>query len=85
VNYLLSLNKKVYVQIGYVNVTPYYTNYDMLWFPIGLFLIGSVSITNSDTGLTIAVQLKDKMSLLNGDCGGTIPASTTLDTIETVD
>ena len=30
----------------------YYTKYKILWFPIGLFVIGSVSVANADTGLT---------------------------------
>lgn len=85
IKHLFSLNKKIYVQIGYLNNTPYYTKYKILWFPIGLFVIGNASVANADTGLTISLQLKDKMSLLNGECGGIIPASCQLDTMDTVD
>jgi len=43
------------------------------------------SISYSSTGLVASLQLKDKMCLLNGDCGGTFPASVIFDTYTTVD
>jgi len=42
------------------------------------------SISFSNTGLVASLQLKDKMCLLNGDCGGTLPATTIFDTYTTV-
>lgn len=33
----------------------------------------------------MSIQLKDKMCLLNGECGGVIPASVQFDKYETID
>lgn len=81
---LLSLNKKIFLQIGYLNNTQKYQNYPILWFPFGTMVIISSNITNSNTGLIASLQLKDKMCLLNGECGGVIPASTVFDNYITV-
>ena len=47
--------------------------------------MGTPSITHNVDGVDISLQLKDKMCLLNGDCGGVIPASTTFHEYETID
>ena len=73
---LLSINKKISLQIGYLNRTGQYTEYDVLWFPLGVYVITSCSISHSETGLVASLQLQDKMCLLNGTVGGTIPAAT---------
>lgn len=73
---LLSINKKISLQIGYLNRTGQYTEYDVLWFPLGVYIITSCSISHSETGLVASLQLQDKMCLLNGTVGGTIPAAT---------
>ena len=44
-----------------------------------VYVVTSNSISHSDTGLVASLQLKDKMCLLNGECGGTIPAATVFD------
>ena len=82
---LLSINKKVNLQIGFLNTTQQYQNYNYLWFPLGIYVVTSCSISHSDTGLVASLQLKDKMCLLNGECGGTIPASTVFDNYQTID
>jgi len=82
---LLAINKKIQLEIGFTNTTPYYQNYSMIWFPLGLYLIINPSITHNDGGLSISLQLKDKMSLLNGECGGVIPAATTFDEYDILD
>ena len=82
---LLSINKKMNLQIGFINTTNKYTQFPFLWFPLGLFIITDNSISYSDSGLVASLQLKDKMCLLNGDCGGTLPASVIFDTYETID
>ena len=82
---LLSINKKVNLQIGFVNTTDQYKNYDFLWFPLGVYVITSSSLSHSSDGLIASLQLKDKMCLLNGQCGGTLPASTVFDNYETID
>lgn len=84
-NHLLSINKKVSVAIGIDNSTDKYTEYERLWFPMGIYVIIQPSISHATGGTTISLQLKDKMCLLNGECGGTLPASVTFNEIETVD
>ena len=82
---LFSLNKKFYLEIGYLNNTNKYTEYDIIWFPQGLFIITGCSIAHSTSGVSISIQGKDKMCLLNGEVGGIIPASTQFDEYETID
>ena len=72
---LLSINKKVQVLIGVANFTDQYSSYPILWFPQGVFVIITPNISHSSSGLTISLNLQDKMALLNGTCGGTFPAS----------
>lgn len=85
INNIFSLNKKVYLEIGFKNTTNQYTNYPIIWFPQGTYIIMNCSINHDLNGISISAQLYDKMALQNGSCGGTIPASTRLDTYETVD
>ena len=48
-------------------------------------MIATAAISHSVSGITLNLSFKDKMCLLNGDCGGTIPASTQLDEYDTID
>ena len=82
---LFSINKKMKLEIGYVNTTDRYKQYEMLWFPQGIFVMIQPSISHSTSGVSISLTLKDKMCLLNGECGGIIPASTQFDEYETLD
>ena len=83
---LLSINKKIKLEIGLKNLTAQYTDYDIIWFPLGLYIISNVSITNTNGQITTAsLQLKDKMCLLNGECGGLLPASVTFSSYDTLD
>lgn len=84
INHILSLNKKVNLEIGFTNTTNQYLDYPILWFPLGVFVIISASLSKSSGGISISLQLKDKMCLLNGECGGVIPASTTFHEYDTV-
>ena len=85
VNNLFSINKKIYLEIGFKNTTNYYKEYPILWYPQGLYVIINPSLSHSSSGVTLSLQLKDKMCLLNGDCGGTISASTQFDEYDTID
>ena len=85
VNHFLSLNKKVKVEIGFKNTTEYYKDYDIIWYPIGTYVIINPSISHSTGGTNVSLQLKDKMCLLNGEVGGTLPASVTFNEIESID
>ena len=82
---MFSLNKKISLEIGYLNIYNRYKEYDIIWFPLGVFIIGNPSISHSTSGVTLSLSCKDKMCLLNGDVGGVIPASTQFDTYETID
>ena len=82
---VLSINKKMALEIGYVNTTNKYKDYPILWFPLGIYIIVSCSISESSSGLVASLQLQDKMCLLNGTAGGTIPAAADLHLIDTID
>ena len=82
---VLAINKKMVLEIGYVNETKEYPEYEILWFPLGTYVIMSCSLSQSDAGLTASIQLQDKMCLLNGSAGGTIPAAAQLHTMDTLD
>ena len=72
VDNLISAEKRVKIEIGLANyIDP--TQDSIIWYNQGVFVIGSASITHNNSGLNISVQLKDKMALLSGDIGGTLP------------
>lgn len=74
----ISINKKVKVLIGYDNPLKSYKHYgDIVWFPCGLFVLSSANISRSTSGWNISITGKDKMCLLDGSAGGTLPASVT--------
>ena len=81
---LISINKKIYLEVGIKNNSNYYPEYPIIWFPSGLYIIIDASIQNGTDGFSISLQLKDKMCLLNGECGGTISAITQFDEYEVV-
>ena len=82
----LSINKKIKLDIGVKNNTSQYSEYDIIWFPLGTYVISSASITNTNSQITSAsLQLKDKMCLLNGECGGLLPASVTFSSYDVLD
>ena len=58
------------------NIINYQNLYgNIVWFPLGLFIMFNPSLSHSLEGVTINMQLKDKMCLLNGDLGGQIHSS----------
>lgn len=73
---ILSINKKIKLLVGIENFIN--NNYDnIIWFSLGIFLINQLNISHNLQGVNISLTLKDKMCLLNGECGGTLPASIT--------
>lgn len=84
---LLALNKKVEIEVGFKNTTkgvfPQYEQYDIIWYPMGIFYTQSPSFNHGIDGLSITLPLSDKMCLLTGDSGGTFPADVDLDKMET--
>lgn len=81
---LLAMNKKIQVSIGVENNID--RNFpDIIWFKQGIFVIINVSITSNEQGIQISLQCKDKMCLLNGECGGGLPTSITFHMYDQLD
>ena len=73
---LLSMNKKIKILIGIENNVD--DAYDkIIWFNQGIFVITQPSLQHGADGVNISLQFKDKMCLLNGECGGGLPTSIT--------
>lgn len=85
INSLFSINRKIFLEIGFKNTTTQYTQYDIIWMPLGTYVMINPDLSHSASGVTMSLQLKDKMCLLNGDCGGKLAASTQFDEYETID
>ena len=45
---------------------------NIIWFPLGVYVMFNPAVAHAITGVTISMNLKDKMCLLNGDLGGEI-------------
>jgi hypothetical protein len=75
---LISVNKKVFLEVGISNNTnKFEKEYPIIWFPQGLYVFTNCSITYGiNSPIILTAQMKDKMCLLNGECGGTIAATT---------
>lgn len=79
-----TLNKKIFIELGVKNDSPYYKEYPILWFPQGVFFITSFSMNSSSTtAVNLSLGLKDKMALLNGEIGGMLPSTVRFDSMET--
>ena len=50
---------------------------DIVWFPLGVFVINQPSFSHTIAGCLISLSCKDKMCLLNGEMGGNLPTSVT--------
>ena len=80
-DYYWGLNTKFKLYIGIENnINPNYDN--IIWFNQGIFLITSFSSTLNTNSFNISISGKDKMCLLNGDVGGTIPAEVCFGVLE---
>lgn len=67
----IAINKKVKVYIGRLVVD------EIMWFNCGFYVISSASVNQSTSGWTISISGKDKMALLDGTAGGTLPTAVT--------
>ena len=83
--HLLSINKKVELLVGFTNTTDEYKEFPILWFPQGVYVIVTPNITYNSSGINISLTLHDKMALLNGQCGGVLPASVVFHEMQDVD
>lgn len=70
---LLSINKRVAIEIGFKNIWGKYENYPVIWFPQGIFVLSQAIVTKNINSFNISLTLKDKMTLLNGENGGILP------------
>ena len=67
----IAINKKVKVYIGRL------AGDEIIWFNCGFYVISSASVNQSTSGWTISISGKDKMALLDGTAGGTLPTAVT--------
>lgn len=67
----IAINKKVKVYIGRL------AGDEIMWFNCGFYVISSASVNQSTSGWTISISGKDKMALLDGTAGGTLPTAVT--------
>lgn len=84
-NNMISINKKVFLEVGLKNNTDKYTDYDIIWQPQGIYVITACGTSHSTSGITLNINLQDKMCLLNGMCGGVLPSSIQFDRYDTID
>lgn len=83
---LLSINKKIKLEVGVKNNTQDYKDNDIIWFPLGIYVICAATISSSiGSNINAALQLKDKMCLLDGECGGTLSSSITFSSYDVLD
>ena len=85
INNLISMNKKIRLTTGFLNTLAdlgYYPDQEILWFPLGTYVIKAASVSKNNSGINISLTLNDKCALLNGDMGGVIPAATVFSELE---
>ena len=58
---------------------------DIIWFPMGMYIINSFNTSLTSNNYNINISGKDKMCMLNGDVGGSLPHTTDFGVIETYD
>lgn len=82
---LITIDKKVKIEVGLKNLLDIDSNYkdvDIFWFPMGTYVVCGLSFSHSANGISMSLQLKDKMCLLNGEMGGSFPAAVELNSID---
>ena len=72
------LHSKFYLEIGLKNFVDTNNYEDIVWFPMGMFIITNLSTAQALNNFTMSIQGQDKMCLLNGSCGGAIGQTTNL-------
>ena len=73
-NFYWGLNNKFKLEVGLKNFID--SKYpEIIWFPQGIYIINSFNTRNSTNNFTISISGKDKMCMLNGEVGGSLPAS----------
>lgn len=73
-DYYWGLKTKFKLEIGLENViNPQYP--DIIWFNQGIYVFTQFNSSVSPTGYTFSISGKDKMCLLDGSMGGSLPSS----------
>lgn len=85
----ISINKKIKIEIGLKNHLSKrdklnYSSEDTFWFNQGIYIIKNANFTHDNSSVSISISLIDKMGLLDGTCGGTLPATVIFDEYETL-
>ena len=82
-NIYWGLTTRVKIEIGLENNLVEYKQYpDIIWFPLGVYIITDFKTSNQVNSYTITLSGKDKMCLLNGDVGGNFNAETDCGTVD---
>lgn len=72
--YYWGLKNKFKLYIGLLNTVGWdYEN--IIWFPMGTYVISNFNTSQSTSNYTISITGKDKMALLNGDLSGSLFAA----------
>lgn len=75
---IISINKKVKIEVGLENPFEDYKNYgDIIWFPLGTYVINQATTSTTASSANISISGKDKMCMLDGTCGGTLSSAVT--------
>lgn len=82
-DYYWTLKTKFKVQIGVKNTITDIP--DIIWFDQGVYVINSFSSTYSSNSYTVNISGRDKMCMLNGELGGIINSSASLDSYDEID
>jgi hypothetical protein len=81
-NFYWGIKQKFQLEIGLKNyINPNYP--DIIWFNQGIYVITSFNTALANNNYSISISGKDKMCLLNGDLGGSLPASIDFGKIDT--
>ena len=72
-DYIWGIRTKFHLEVGLKNEID--DNYpDICWFNLGYYVTTSFTSSINTNSRTISIQGKDKMCLLNGDLGGSLPS-----------
>ncbi len=72
---LITINKKVKIQIGLRNTTPFKEMGEVIWFNMGVYVLTDVVYTHDLDNANITITALDKMCLWSGDVGGELPVA----------
>jgi hypothetical protein len=78
-NNIIAVNKKISLSVGITNPFYHLKEYakygQVLWFKQGVFILTKASSSIQVGSASVSIEMIDKMGMLNGTCGGTLPAS----------